>query len=525
MLALLKEVWLKAKKALTTLSGVLIHFTLQKPQKAKKLVLTYLPQQDLNGYSKPWLGGNGRNILEYKGTPSAASGITASITTDSNGNKHYTLNGTKTVGASNVFFNLNYTSSSDVNIPTGNWIISCDNANIYLRVYQDGTKVAETSPGGSASFSITAGATYSYCRVQIPNDSTHNFSDEEINVMIRDANDPDTTYEPYSNICTISGRSNDRIAVTGKNLLRTSLASIKTNNTAGTWSGDTYSYQGIDWTPITDDQGRIIRIHSQGTALADSRFRVGDYDARIGQAFIMTGCPASGGGTKWRQYISTTGANGNDNGNGVTITPTADVSAASYIRVYSGNTVNFDWYPMLRPATDTDPTFEPADIIEIDPSFGTTLYGGSYDIVSGQLADYYEVIDLGTKTWTRGTTGQTGHYRYYTVLNGAQEPVASTEENPNSVCTGFALVDTTWNCKIGYTIAAETGYLHIYSAVHDGLTPGNFKTAMSGVKVYYRKVTPVVTSLTAVPVDLHEGENNINARRATDMTLVYESEE
>ena len=68
MLALLKEVWLTAKKALTTLSGVLISFTLQQPKKAKKLVLSYLPQQDLNGYSKPWLGGNGKNYIDINAT-------------------------------------------------------------------------------------------------------------------------------------------------------------------------------------------------------------------------------------------------------------------------------------------------------------------------------------------------------------------------------------------------------------------------------------------------------------------------
>ena len=78
MLALLKEVWLTAKKALTTLSGVLISFTLQRPKKAKKLVLSYLPQQDLNGYSKPWLGGNGKNQVDVNALVAAGASVSVS---------------------------------------------------------------------------------------------------------------------------------------------------------------------------------------------------------------------------------------------------------------------------------------------------------------------------------------------------------------------------------------------------------------------------------------------------------------
>ena len=308
-------------------------------------------------------------------------------------------------------------------------------------------------------------------------------------------------------------------------MLYSTFERVQTLNTSGTWSGNVYSYRGVDFTVYTNEKGAVTKIHSEGTATGNSSIVPGYYDFRNGITVIMNGCPAGGSGSTYRMYVSDTGVAGYDNGGGKTITPTADIRASVRIQIISGQTVNLDWYPMLRPATDTDPTFVPSDYVEIDPSFGSTIYGGEYDIVTGKLADYYEVIDLGDKTWTRGSTAQAGHYRYYTQLNGAQEPVASTEANPNSKCTGFDLVDTTWNCKIGYTIAADTGYVHIYSAAHDGVTPGAFKTAMTGIKLCFRKVTPTISSKTAENVDLYQGQNNINARRANDMTVVYESEE
>jgi hypothetical protein len=54
-----------------------------------------------------------------------------------------------------------------------------------------------------------------------------------------------------------------------------SLNDIKTLNTAGIWSGDAYTYNGVTHTILTNETGAIIGIKVNGTASGDSYLRLG----------------------------------------------------------------------------------------------------------------------------------------------------------------------------------------------------------------------------------------------------------
>lgn len=50
-----------------------------------------------------------------------------------------------------------------------------------------------------------------------------------------------------------------------KNLIPMTLASIKSLNTSGTWSGNAYTYNGVTFTVNTDNDGNVINISTSGT--------------------------------------------------------------------------------------------------------------------------------------------------------------------------------------------------------------------------------------------------------------------
>lgn len=164
----------------------------------------------------------------------------------------------------------------------------------------------------------------------------------------------------------------DTVGWTGKNILPLYLSDLKTRNTAGTWTDNAYARRGITYTVTTDVNGVVTKIVADGTASADSPFVLDsniDY-LSVGQKYIISGCPAEGGDSK---YYLRLGQKSNasddwgstpivrDTGSGVETTiPSNSYGFVIVANVISGQTVsNIEFYPMLRKATITDPTFEP----------------------------------------------------------------------------------------------------------------------------------------------------------------------
>ena len=305
-------------------------------------------------------------------------------------------------------------------------------------------------------------------------------------------------------------------------MLRSNKAYIEQNNTSGTWSNGTYNHLGVDFTPYYDDQGRLLRVHAQGTASGLATINVGNYDLHAGVAMTLNGAPAGGSGTKWFIKMDTTGFALYDYGSGATGTPTIYATLSAMCRVYNGNTVNFDFYPMLRPATDTDPTFAPADFLEYDSNYDTTLYGGDYDIVTAKLANYYKIVDLGDLSWSYwGAAGV-----FYSKLSDRVIDMSRGK------CTGYELIpkQTAANLQAAedksfyYQWNGISGELYIKQTSF-GNNATTLKNFVTGVKLVYEAKEPTITSKTAVQIDLNEGINNIATRRADTVTVVYESEE
>lgn len=222
----------------------------------------FTPIQDLHGYSKPWPGGAGKNKLPisadslksintgggvWSDDTYTLSGVSFELMTDSDGNvESIKINGNP---SSNVDFKIggaygtttpftgadNYTSS----MPTSSSVVMLAGYGSTV-LLNNSTMLTENCPDGLA-----------WCLIRVPANSTNN--DVIIQPMIRLSSIADPTFEPYSNICPISGH--------------TDVQSKINNNTYTTTLGDTYYGGDVDqvsgtgkseWTNITSYAGESI---------------------------------------------------------------------------------------------------------------------------------------------------------------------------------------------------------------------------------------------------------------------------
>ena len=145
-----------------------------------------------------------------------------------------------------------------------------------------------------------------------------------------------------------------------KNKLPLTVASIKADNTTGTWTGNVYALNNLTFEILTDESE--VNVHgikvsgTNGNSL--TYFKVGSF-VGDGTSYILNGCPENGSTSTYTDFIEFTSAN-YDNGSGVTFN---DSGAGNvYIRInsqYAIQTGGITFYPMIRLSTETDATFAP----------------------------------------------------------------------------------------------------------------------------------------------------------------------
>ena len=170
-----------------------------------------VPSQDLHGYSKPWAGGAGKNKLNVNINDYTTSGVTI---TNSNG--VITLENTATA---NVTINLrtDRINISDIGntyklVDDGSFTFSSD---IYLNIrYYDSNSSAisnqSMTSGKSMNLSVPSNA-YSFMPMIIVKSGIA--TNGTVKPMLMLQTESSTTFEPYSNICPISGHTDVTVTV------------------------------------------------------------------------------------------------------------------------------------------------------------------------------------------------------------------------------------------------------------------------------------------------------------------------
>ena len=185
-------------------SGDMASFITNINYPLKKLEADITAQQDLHGYSHPWAGGAGKNILPN----TLVSGTLDGITYTANSNGSVTVSGTAT--------NVSLKVIATMTLGAGTYKVNGGIANASISVRQDsasGTQIA-SSTGDDVSFTLSASSTIVTC-IRVGNGVT---ASGTVYPMIRLSSVSDATYEPYSNICPIDGFDEVVVNVRGKNL-------------------------------------------------------------------------------------------------------------------------------------------------------------------------------------------------------------------------------------------------------------------------------------------------------------------
>jgi hypothetical protein len=219
--------------------------------------------------------------------------------------------------------------------------------------------------------------------------------------------------------------------------------------------------------------------------------------------------------TKDAQVISCTAVFDTIDGNlvkalKVAITPSqagSGTPSPSNIRPISGYTEE-----VISVKDSTDTTQE-----TYTTAFGQTVYGGTLDVLTGELTITHAVADLGSLTWRYDSTNfrfstndLAGQYKF---LGARLTPFLSSIYDTLYHNEPF---DVNWNYVV-YSGVASSVYIHN----HDYTDATAFKTAMSGVQLYYELATPTTIQLTPQKVKTLVGENHISANTGDVLECKY----
>lgn len=131
-------------------------------------------------------------------------------------------------------------------------------------------------------------------------------------------------------------------------------------------------------------------------------------------------------------------------------------------------------------------------------SLGQTVYGGTLDMVTGQLVVDKAMVDLGSLTW-RENGAITGGKQYATEI--ADKKVGET----NFICSAFATSFPT--TTLGYICGRKA--TKTVAANSPITTFADFVTSVTGQKIVYELETPQTYTLTAQQIKTLVGTNNV----------------
>ena len=308
----------------------------------------------------------------------------------------------------------------------------------------------------------------------------------------------------------------------GKNILPTSLATMQSINTTGTWDGNKYTILGVTYTVLTDEAGNIIGINANGLSSGNADLSiVSSFTAP--EACVMTGCPADGGNNKYQFYLS---GNVGDYGSGANISSGA--TGRPYLRIFNGyNADNLVFYPMIRKSTESA-GFEPySNICPITPrtevnitvsatqggagtdtqiNLGRNVYGGTLNVKTGELT-----VNRWFKTFTWSQCNRTDltNFTRGTIELGFSNVYPPTADVPQI-------------CNLAeYKAAFSEDSSHFYCNAAQALVflPKGTDTSTT-IEVSGELPTPLTYTLTGEEVRSILGQNYIEADSG-DITVAY----
>ena len=414
-----------------TASGDIVEVSDALGEAVKQMQINIAPLQDLHGYDHPWVGGAGKNLIKM-----TVSGIKSINTSGSWSGNAYTLNsvvftiltddgdnvtGIKVNGtnssSSAMFF---YLDSARNTYPSDTLAVTTGASNATTSTYY-----LTDSYGGAFNTGVSATFTHTTQTItpSIRINGNVAVSNDTFQPMIR-VSTASSDYEPYTNICPVSGWTGAKVTARKKNLLP---------KFGSEWvTGTTESYYAAK----TSDSTPTFPF-TFGTSGSSSYTGVPVYVLECKPSTTYTIKPPTGTKPIVSEYATLAGITSKSNalarwtdnttGYSTAITKTTNASAKYLVvsfSAYSASasvTVNENTVFQLEEGSSAT-TFEAfANHYSITfPSAAGTVYGGTLtvnDDGTGTVAvDKLTFTLNGTETWaSNGTEGSTNNY-YYTPI-------------------------------------------------------------------------------------------------------------
>ena len=333
---------------------------------------------------------------------------------------------------------------------------------------------------GTVSFSCTT-TVDCYFSIVINGNESPGLSNSVVikNIIISTA---DVPFEPYSNICPITGFTGVEISKTGKNLLKNISSQVSTTLVM---IGQTESYESA--------QKTYLEAGTYTFSLKSRSFKgqmVFGNESALAIGFVSKGT------------------------NSLPITVSEDGYYAFWVIAGTGEEVTASDYSEFQVVSGSATAYEPYDKT-ITVSWQTeagTVYSGYVDAVMWKLVAEWKSVDLGTLSWTSNGTVDDA-YEYY--VNVSDKANGTT----NMLCSSLKVSSNALLNNIRGR--SNSG---IVSVVALDATANAFETAMSGVQLVYELATPIVYTLDPQqPIHTLKGVNNIwNSIGNTDVTYRVE---
>ena len=333
---------------------------------------------------------------------------------------------------------------------------------------------------------------------------------------------------------------------TGKNKLAILIDNVKSDNTSGTWSGNTYTENNVTFACDVDANGYVNQITVNGTPTSDDVFfRLSSNIGLSNGDYILNGCPTNGSTSTYFLYVQRyTGTDTYfDTGTGVSFTYSG-YTTRCYIGIRQNVTANNIVYkPMIRLASVTDGTFERysnicpiSGRVSLSLNFvgdttvseyillGSSYYGGTYNVLTGGLVVDRLIATFdgsNDENWT--LTGQNRRVSCGDlsgiIKNADVSKVANIISNQFKATTA----NNTWSGIEGIAVS-DNGAISVHMGAEGGtMSVSDWRTWLSNnpLKVVYELAEPITIDRGTRSINLPSG-NSTGTASTGDIRVKYE---
>jgi hypothetical protein len=419
------------------------------------------PIQDLHGYDNPWPAGGGKN--KFNGAAVATTNI------NNWGVAWNDSTNTLTIEHKNAY--SSGMPSVDLNLAEGTYVVS-GNLSKSIDVYKDGAYMAQLI--SERTFVAESGHNYSF---YFPNTEINTTTYSNLQLELGSTA---TTFEPYSNICPISGHTQAVVTRTGVNVWDEEWENGRFDIATGNKIGG----NGLRTKNLIPVIPNTTYFFTRGDYTGAGSFVILYYDAN-------------------KSYLSY------DNKFGTTTTVTMPVNAY-YINVNIQTTESVTTYnhdiSINYPATDTD--YHEGHVQSINISLGQTVYGGTLDVINGVLTVDMAIWALDSDSVADGGYGMP----FSAALPQNAKLTTSGNVLSGTICNQLKEVvqSTTWG--INGTFSRVTGIYKFYFKINDDVTTIdslNEYLALHPMQFAYPIATPLTIQLDPHEVTALLGSNNV----------------